>query len=915
MFPWLRDKLQVASHGPVREQATHFYAPTKSYLALSHTEQAEFLINYCDTVIDGRNPNVYEVLATREAVQLGFDVKLSFERQQVTYNRETVARLVDSIDHYVQHVIGVIQSMMGNYFEQTKQGSEYIACYLRRDEANVLVWQQNTVDYAGRIVFPYARIQKEYIAKFHHFILNQLQLNADGPDEYLSLPPITGLDFIQPLGNKVELYGSSPSDEVSPLKLYEIYGLLNTDVKTTYELSKVFFPTLHTVVVQGLITPQMIMERGADYWLPLFFSSGFYETPLKAHEGMLLAKIEAPKVDIAEIKERGESLGKLERARQLLAFVSLERVENHWSWSDLGQALYSVDSSAEGLRLWKWITTQSDVKTEEDCEMLWYSFEACQEIDVETLEYFAMVDNPDQYFAFRETEIKAALDRAINLPENIPVAEAFKACFPHQFVCSNQERGEWYYYDNHRYTSIDGTSTLMWWIVKKFQPKLEQMQADISARIAASKDAEFKSRNQNKLTMIGQLIVKLSKINFLKGVCEAARLYYHKPNFERLKDTNPHFMATPSGVIDVRGGKGTVRPGKPQDYVTRCTRYPYPHSYTWEHKAVLMTMDYLRKVFRSKTLLDYFLRFAASLLLSGNPNKIFPIFSGGGNNSKSMLVRLFEGAFGNYAVKLPTSLITEKRTGADQATPTLIHSQGAKVAFLEEPNKREVIQSGTVKHLTGRDTQYVRDLFQKGSKIVEMTVTIVPILIANKIPAIPDCQEAIWNRTRVVEFLSKWGKNAPLDPEEQIRTGLFPEDRFFDKNMPIMSPAFLWICVQKYEEYFEMGLNDPPEVLQATENFRVSNNVYIQFTRDCLTSVIDPKTTLPDTSATVELKELFNSFKNWWKGQEFAGKIPTMTEFKENLEITWKTKADSQNKWYGLRSNAQASTISNLLAF
>lgn len=920
MFPLLRDKLQSATRGTSRDQATHFYAPTKSYFTLLPDEQSQFWLNYCDTVADDRNPNIYEVISSRDAVQLSFDVRLSFERQQVAYNSEVVSRLVDSIDQYVQHVIGVIQTALANYFERTEQGSEYIACYLRRDNSDVLVWQASNVEYTGRIIFPYARICKEYISKFSQFVRNELQLKGDGPDEYLSIPPVTGLDtFITPIKDIIELYGSTSGDDVPSLKIYEIYGVLNTDVKTAYELSKVFFPAFHTSVAQNMISPQTVMEKiqdhGVQYWAPLFFSSGFYENPLKAYNEVLLTETEAPKISMSDIREGGEILSKLERARQLLAYVSMERVENHWSWLDLGQALHSVDSGTEGLRLWKWITTQSDVKTEEDCEMFWYSFDTHSEIDIETLEYFAVVDNPEQYAAFCKKDVDNAIDKAISLPENIPVAEAFKACFPYQFICSSQALGDWYYYEGHRWVPIDGASILMWWMIKKFQPKLEQIQHETTGKIAQSRDADFKSRQQHKLTMIGQLIVKLSKINFLKGVCEAARLYYHKPNFERLKDNNPHYTATPSGVIDLRGGEGFVRPGKPQDYITRCTRYPYPHTYTWNHKAVMMTMEYLGQIFRSKTVLEYFLRFASSILLSGNNNKIFPIFSGQGNNSKSMLVRLFEGGLGNYAVKLPTSLITGKEGDANSATPTLIHAQGAKVAFLEEPNKREVIQSGTVKRLTGHDTQYLRDLFQKGSKIVEMNVTIVPILIANKIPSIPDCQEAIWNRTRVIEFLSKWSKSAPEDPEEQFRLGIFPEDRFFDNNIPVMSPAFLWILVQKYKDYFQMGLNDPPEVLQATENFRVQNNIYIHFTRDCIVQAIDPHTQQKNEESSVELRELFNTFKNWWAGQELPGKKPTITEFKENLEITWKTKADGENKWYGLRLNIQKKEIESILTF
>jgi phage/plasmid-associated DNA primase len=916
MFAWLRDKLQ--SNVPANK-ATHFYHPTKSYFNVGLDEQAGFWETYTDSIQKGENPYISELTINKDTVQLVFDIKLSFERQQIPNNFEEINILIGAIDLYVQSVIGTIQSLLCHYFETSEQTSELIVAYLKRNEKEVLTWNTNTVDFAGRLVFPYARLQKEHVSKFHHFILYELQLSGDSPDNQLHIAPINGLDtFIQPPQDFIELYGSSIGDDDPKLNLFEIYGYLNTDVKTTFELSKVFSPTFHSIVSQGLINIHMIQqkveEKGMEYWLPLFFSHGYHDVALFPKEGTLLVKKETPKVNIDIIKEGGEIFAKLDRARQLLALISSSRVEEDWSWLDLGQALYSIDQTKEGLDLWKWITKSSDFKTEEDCDIHWSAMDPSQGIDIETLEYFAMTDNPQQFEIFRESEVRKAIERAIDIPEHTPVAEAFHACYPYDYVCSNYEASSWYYYTNHRWVSIDGTSTLMENINRKFKLKLEKIQHEISAKIAGSKDDGLKNQLQQRMSLIGQLILKLCKNGFKEGLCKELRLYYHKPEFERLKDANIDLMATPSGVVDVRGGVGLCRQGKPQDYVSRTTRYGYPKDMTWQHPSVKMVKAYIKKVFRSKPLRKYFWRFMASLLKSGNSEKIFPIFSGQGNNSKSMLVKLIEMAFGNYAVKLPTSLITEKRTAADSATPTLIHSQGAKVAFLEEPNKKEVIQSGTVKHITGRDSQYVRDLFQKGSKIVEMNITIVPILVANKIPEIPDCQEAIWNRTRVIDFLSKWSKDAPDDETEQFVQGVFKMDRFFDRQIPLMAPAFLWMCVQYFSEYSENGMDEPPEVLQATENFRVHNNVYINFIRDSLTQVLTQEGK-PDSNYKIHIDEMYTSFKMWWKNQELTGKIPKKTDFKEDFEITTKVKADSENKWSGLRLTTPASTMQQILSF
>lgn len=909
---------------PNPSKATHFHNVAKTYLDIPISSQRDFWLNYCESVNDGHNPYICEMVTSRDAVQLAYKLKFIFERQRVPYQSSIVTNLVDSIDQYIQHIIGTIQTLIGHYFEEGEPNNGRIACYLRNEIDRTLIWKDNTVEYNGKIIFPYAHVRKEYINKFYHYIINQLQIRSDNASDHLPIDPINGFDtLITPINdNFLELYGSSVNDDVPPLKLYECYGLLNTDIKTTFNISGIFNPTLHSVVSQGLITPDVIslkmQEKGINYWLPLFFSAGFYNIPLKAKEGMTLTNMEVPNINLTIIKEGGESLTKLEKARQLLTHISVTRVDKYWSWIDIGQALNTVDCGEEGLRLWKWFTTQSDFKTEYDCELMWPTFDGItKDVDIETLEYFASKDNPENYANFSKIEEDTAILKAIQLQEHTPIARAFKKCFPHDFICTNYDANEWYFYGDHRWIRIDGTSTLMLYINEKFQNILEKKQAEISNKIAVSKDPDFKIKNQGLVTAIGQLIAKLSKNGFKEGLCKELKIYYKKDNFGRLKDMRPEYMATPSGVIDLRGGVPSVRPGKPQDYITKSTKYAYPHNFTWNSPAVLETIKYLKQVFRSKTLYDYMLRFGASLLLSGNNNKIFPIFSGEGNNSKSIFVRIIECAFGSYAVKLPTSLITEKRTGADQATPTLIHSQGAKVAFLQEPNSRDVIQSGTVKELTGGvDTLYVRDLFQKGSAIVEMDVTIVPILIANKIPVIPDCQEAIWNRTNVVKFTSTWTSSAPASPEQQMIEGLFPIDKFFDRKIPMMAPALLWIFVQSYEAYAspDGGLNSPQEVLEATENFRVSNNFYIHYFRDSVKPVLTVNG-LPDTTAEVTLDELFNTFRKWYHDQEFRTKMPTKTEFKENYEKVTKCKASPENKWFGIRLNTQANAMASLLSF
>ena len=68
-------------------------------------------------------------------------------------------------------------------------------------------------------------------------------------------------------------------------------------------------------------------------------------------------------------------------------------------------------------------------------------------------------------------------------------------------------------------------------------------------------------------------------------------------------------------------------------------------------------------------------------------------------------------------------------------------------------------------------------------------------------------------------------------------------------------------------------------------------------------------------TCALPIYELFNTFRKWYGDQQFRAKMPTKTDFKEELQITWKQKADAENKWYGLQLNTQASTIQTLLTY
>ena len=90
---------------------------------------------------------------------------------------------------------------------------------------------------------------------------------------------------------------------------------------------------------------------------------------------------------------------------------------------------------------------------------------------------------------------------------------------------------------------------------------------------------------------------------------------------------------------------------------------------------------------------------------------------------------------------------------------------------LQEPDKRDTLNIGILKELSGNDTFFARGLYKEGKEITPMFKLA---MICNKPPKVPHDDKATWNRIRVIPFEATFSHDAPENYEEQIRTKTFP---------------------------------------------------------------------------------------------------------------------------------------------
>ena len=193
---------------------------------------------------------------------------------------------------------------------------------------------------------------------------------------------------------------------------------------------------------------------------------------------------------------------------------------------------------------------------------------------------------------------------------------------------------------------------------------------------------------------------------------------FYNSKFIDLLDSDRYMIAFKNGVYDLK--TNTFREGLPTDYLSISLGVEYK-DFTYNDQSVKNIEEFLLKVFPDTSVRTYFLHTSSDVFIGGNADKIVQFWTGDGDNAKSITEELFEKMLGSYAIKLPTSLLTGKRTQASSACPELARAgNGVRWAVLQEPEKTDVINVGLLKELSGNDTFFARRLHENGREVHPM---------------------------------------------------------------------------------------------------------------------------------------------------------------------------------------------------
>ena len=827
---------------------------------ISRESMEAFWDNYCDAIQTEEKScfGIAEKLQVHFPILVDFDLKIPFSEDKDVSRLYTKSQLESVVRDYQE----VIRTILDNY-----EDKHAICCVLEKPAYKIVSGNTEYIKSGFHLHFP-----NVFLSKSNHevHLIPRVKKMVNKSKAFKNLGfENAGDDLIDNcyVKNPWLLYGSKKSENMDAYKLTAIYNeeREETSMNDAFKNYKIYDSDEVEIILR---------EDNYEFYLPRILSVVPWFRQICEVKQNLPSLIKMnigvnQKKDYV-VKNLSETL---EKASKFINIMSDQRAADYSNWMHIGWALYNISNGSEnGLSLWLKFSLKCPEKfNETECISIWDKMEKKDPpMTIGTIAYFAREDNMIEYNKilneYTDEYIKQSLEGSHN--------DLAKVCYERygtEFVCAHVTQNIWYQYSNHRWKRIEEGIFLRQKLSQDIVKLFETRRDDLYAKMSKCGEADKNIYNSH-IKLVQKMIIALKSTPFKSNVMKECKDEFYDENFLKNLDKNEWLIGFKNGVYDL--AKNCFRPGVPEDYLS--LQMPIEYSeYSESDEQVKDVHDFLTKIFPDKQVREFFLDISSEVFVGGNRRKHVYFWSGEGDNGKSITQMFFEKMLGEYAIKLPTSLIIGKRTQSSAACPELVRAgNGVRWAILQEPDKKDNINIGILKELSGNDTFFARGLFQAGGEINPMFKLTV---ICNDPPSISYSDKATWNRIRVIPFESTFTNSAPDTWEEQLKQKRFPKDPNFHEKIPNLIKPFAWVLLN-HRKKGVVKLEEPEKVKLATDSYRKKNDSYQQFIDECM---------IEDTKGSVNLPELYNRFKDWFKDSFPGQTLPNKTEVKEYYTKTW----------------------------
>lgn len=681
------------------------------------------------------------------------------------------------------------------------------------------------------------------------------------------------------------IYGSRKSEDMDPYKVTTVFLSDGSElsIEEAFKNYKIYDMKEKPIPIQGNV----------KFFLPRILSIIPYGRPTQELIQGLISPLKG-KLQEEKVKSKKPLKVSVEEAlkisERLLPMLADFRAEERNDWITVGWILYNIgDASSQALDQWMDFSARCEEKYDEaSCIYEWERM-VKKDLTLGTLRHFASIDSPQLYKEFKNEQAEHYIKESLNGSHN-DIAKVLFSEYGNDFVCASIAGKTWFQFRDHRWEEIEEGVFLREKISEEIVLRYSTIGSDLFMKIAGIQDKGEEAMFNARLKQVQKIINNLKSSPYKSNIMKESMEVFYDRRFKQKLDQNPYIIGFKNGVYDLKLNE--FRDGRPEDFVNKTMPINYIE-YNESDEVVQNVIDFLVKVFPDKTIRTYFLDTYSDIFVGGNKQKKVYMWTGEGDNAKSITQKFFELMLGELAIKFNTQYFTGKKVASGSANPELSRAAPpVRHATMEEPDADEQLNIGELKKLSGGDSYWARDLFEPGKSTREVFPMFTLTFICNKLPKLKYSDKATWNRIRVIPFESTFvepNEPCPTTLEEQLKQKRFPMDKEFGKNIPSMVSAFAWYLLQ-WRQKVSVRI-EPEKVREATAIYRRQNDIYRQFIEECIAE---------DSSGTLSITEMYSHFKDWFKEGWPNMSLPIKNEVKEYFERLW---GDSERgvKWNGYR--------------
>jgi len=888
---------------------TCFDSSNNQYHEIDKKDVVLFYKHYCDTcfVKDFTKWDELPILSISEKIEkhvpiIGdYIMKISREEEKIE-------------DDIINEIIKTYQYMINLHIDISDNQSKLLCVVLK----SKIWYEEGKKCIKYRFQFPFCRVKRDTVNSFlNPNIIDLLEKNAKTS---IYSEKIEGgwNNTLKDLGEYVTMYGSTDTPkQIPPLLFVGVYS--DEDINGNCQLislEDVYSHEKHSFFINNKCETEDIEMINDDcdieddyafscYTMPLFLSI-FYDSStcqLKEQDAMS----EASSVIIEDEDEKVEDIKtELGLCNELVKYLTPKRFNTKSYFLDIGRAFYNAtEGSYKGLQDWIKASRKSKMFNKDFCQENYDSFEN-DKVTVRTLGWYFRSDNRKKYDNWHRTWCYSTLYDSRDC-EHTVVGEAFYKCFWTRYMFTGKK---WYEFRRNRLVGIEEQKiekTITAEFIPCFDNLSYQLQGEVQKlnsrmKIGSKSHADAVKKLQEEIQKIQKLIQRLRNVPFRGCILKSIRTFFYYENIHKVLNKNPSLIGCSNCVIELTEEKAIKRDGKPEDFITKKIGVPYMTNYSYDHPDVKDIIKYLTQVFPNKEIRDYMYKDLASMLYRRNSEKLFRVWIGDTNGSKSVLMKMMRHWLGDYYCDLPEEFFSAKKMSSSGPSPELAQTEDAAVAFTSEPDSDESWKGARIKKITGGDSFYARSCGEDGGTIES---TFKYILVLNIVPDINGMDEATKNRFMMIPFEGRWLKpeEEEITPvaetfEEQVANKTYRMDPRFEENIPRLSSALNWLCIQNYSKYLNEGLKRPNYIKKFMDEYWSKNDPFSAFIEEVL-EIPKKQDGLVDDNKYVTVSDIYPKYRTWFKQNYPNFKSVEKSKFLSFMAAPDRLGKQRGRRWYG----------------